>query len=148
MSGIPYCGVKKVPKNRSRGSALECMLQGKVNYWGVQKLSEKLLPLHGKKKEFSSKRNIEEALRKTHNEVIQLKARAAVQQKKWEYAREKDAKEKAREDYKKTAAAHKEVIVKYRELLKRKADLEKAAEDAKKREDQKAKEKSKKKSKK
>jgi len=40
-----YCGVKKVPKNRRRGTMKECVEVGKVSYWGLNKIDSKIIGL-------------------------------------------------------------------------------------------------------
>lgn len=42
MSDI-YCGTKKVPKNKRRGSMLECSKNSQIRYWGINKVDSKIL---------------------------------------------------------------------------------------------------------
>src|ERR1700744_1382439 len=44
-----YCGVKKIPKDKKRGTMKECVEAGKVSYYGVKKIDSKLLETVGKK---------------------------------------------------------------------------------------------------
>ena len=37
----PYCGIKKVPKGRHLGDAVDCKNQ--IRYWGVNKVDKKIL---------------------------------------------------------------------------------------------------------
>jgi len=40
---IPYCGIKKIPKGRKRGTMAECAELGKVMYYGVEKIDPAVL---------------------------------------------------------------------------------------------------------
>jgi len=38
-----YCGIGPVPRNKSRGSTLECAEKGEVRYWGLRAADKKTL---------------------------------------------------------------------------------------------------------
>ncbi len=38
-----YCGIKKIPKNKKRGSMKECAEKGQVYYWGLNKIDSRTL---------------------------------------------------------------------------------------------------------
>ena len=67
----PYCGVRKVPKNRKLGTFLECMDRGQVRYYGIKHTSfqinaaleakKKIANLKAKKKRQEAKKKVAEA---------------------------------------------------------------------------------------
>lgn len=44
----PYCGIKKIPKDRKRGSMKECAEKGKISYYGIKKVDSKIIELANK----------------------------------------------------------------------------------------------------
>lgn len=43
MADKPYCGFKNIPKGRKRGTMQECAKSGRLAYYGINKVDEKLL---------------------------------------------------------------------------------------------------------
>jgi hypothetical protein len=45
-----YCGLGEVPKKKRLGSAKECLKKNQVRYYGIKKVSQKLIDKQSKKK--------------------------------------------------------------------------------------------------
>lgn len=41
----PYCGIKKIPTGKKRGSMKECAEKGKISYYGIKKVDSKIVEL-------------------------------------------------------------------------------------------------------
>ena len=46
----PYCGIKKVPVGKHRGSAYECMKKGGVSYYGLNEIDKRIIEAFEKTK--------------------------------------------------------------------------------------------------
>jgi len=40
---VPYCGIKKIPKGKKRGTMRECIQKGEVRYWGLNVVDRKII---------------------------------------------------------------------------------------------------------
>lgn len=102
---IPYCGIKKVPKGRKRGTMAECAELGKVMYYGVEKIDPAIL---------AASVTAEERKRKQKRKQT-LYYRAQVMKKKYDAAIEasEDAKDDAdRKKQKKKADDYRATYIK------------------------------------
>ena len=64
----PYCGVRKVPKNRVRGTMKKCVSKGQTRYYGLEKINKNLYELYlnqakekAKKKRLEAKKKVADA---------------------------------------------------------------------------------------
>lgn len=103
MSDI-YCGIGKVPKNKVMGTANECINNGQIRYWGIEKIDKKLLNSPNLKK-------VETDIRLTGTMINGYAKR---------FKREKEAYNNKKEKYENTTD---KVILK--DLAKKKKDLDK-----------------------
>ncbi len=81
----PYCGIKKIPKNRRRGTMNECLQKSQVRYYGIQKVDSKLVNKISKPKS-----NVQKS--KLRGEIIKLDV--IIKKLKDKFVKEKDIDKK------------------------------------------------------
>lgn len=84
----PYCGIKKVPNGRKRGTMLECAETKRVGYWGIKKVDPRVIE-HAKKKKGVDKIKQLEKIR-----VIQVSLRGKINRLTKEHNSEKSLEKK------------------------------------------------------
>ena len=115
-----YCGAKKVPKNKRRGTMKECADAGKISYYGVKKVDPRLVEVSG-----VAKRN---ALNKDKLKVKIVTAHAKIKKLESNIKDTKDAKKKKQyeDDLKSLKKEHAELLAKFTALNKAKIEPKKA----------------------
>ena len=56
MTLIPYCGIRKPPGNRIRGTSDECLKAGQIRYYGIMSQENKINEYIKKKKTVSKRK--------------------------------------------------------------------------------------------
>jgi len=53
-----YCGIKKIPKKKRRGTMKECVMDSQVRYYGLKKVDKRLIDASKRLKKKMSKKSI------------------------------------------------------------------------------------------
>ena len=52
----PYCGARKVPKNRVRGTSQQCIKSGQARYYGIMSVENEINQILAEKKKLANEK--------------------------------------------------------------------------------------------